>query len=231
MVGRSGGAAPRAVLFLVAVSLAAAVGGCGTPIHASSPPRSVPQTTGAEQPPGPPLPLPSATAGGAARPVACTSVTADGGLAGASAASAVTLDDIGKAVGFKVTQSMPDSQSALSFNGYEGCDYDFDTPAGGARVSVYLVVGTDLDGKSAAGVLADTEATKVPLSQRPCSGDCAFDLAPLPNLGDTAFNATRADGDDVVVALRGRVYLEIGPGDLKVERMVSLAQLIFSKVQ
>jgi hypothetical protein len=177
------------------------------------------------------LPLPSATASGAPRPVACTSVAADGSLAGASAASAVTVDDIGKAVGFKVTQSMPDSQSALSFDGYEGCRYTFDTPAGGAQLDVYLVVGTDLDGKSAAEVLADTESTKVPLSQRPCSGDCAFTLAPLPNVGDTAFNATRADGDDVVVALRGRVYLEIGPGDLKVERMVNLAQLIFSKVQ
>jgi hypothetical protein len=222
------------VVILAATVLIAAVAGCGTPTRASSTSPSVGQPTGTGQPSGPLLALPSAktTGNGAAWPLACTSIATDGsGFVGASAASAVTLDDISTAVGFTVNMSMPDTQSALAFHGYEGCNYDFDSPAGGAYENVYLVVGTDLDGKSAAEELAATKSTKLVLSQRSCTGDCAFDLTPLPGVGDTAFKATRPGGDEVIVALRGRVYLEIGLGNLKEERMVRLAQLIFSKVQ
>jgi hypothetical protein len=94
------------------------------------------------------------------------------------------------------------------------------------------VVGKNpTDGKSAADELAATRSTRLPLSNRPYTGDCAYDLASLPGVGDTAFKATQAGGEEVVVALHGDVYLEVGPGNLKEERMVSLAQLIFSKVQ
>lgn len=177
--------------------------------------------------------MPSPTASGLPRPVACTSVTTQGSFASASASSAVTLSQISKAVGFKVSASMPDTQSALAFNGYEGCRYQFDTPAGGAQVDVALVVGTNpLDSKTAAAEFAATKETKLPFSDRQgsCSG-CGYSFTPLAGLGDSALKGFQDGSDEVVAAVQGRVYVEIGPGELKEVRMIRLAKLILSKVQ
>lgn len=174
-----------------------------------------------------------ASSAGTPPPVACTSVSTQGSFSSASAAAPVTLAQIGQAVGFTVSLSMPDTQSALGFNGYEGCRYQFSTPAGGAQEDVVLVVGTNpLDGKSAAAEYAATSASKLPLSERQsnCSG-CGYSFTSVAGLGGSALKGYQDGGDEVVVALQGRVYVEIGPGDLKESRMVQLAQLILSKVR
>ena len=229
MVCRSGGAAARLGAALLGAALLAGCGGAAT--RASPAPTSPP----GDAQPSASLPAPPAatvSGDGSDWPLACTSVSLAGnsGFASAGPNSPVTLDEIGTAVGFKVTGSMPDTQSALAFHGYEGCDYSFDTPAGGASLRVYLVVGTNPnDGKSAAEDLAATESTKIPREEHSCTGDCATALKPLPGVGDTAFTTTRV-GAEVLVALHGRVYVEL-LGDLKDERLARLAQLIFGKVQ
>ncbi len=176
---------------------------------------------------------PSPSAAGTPQPVACTGVTTQGGFSSASAASPVTLAQIGAAVGFTVSLSMPDTQSALGFNGYEGCRYQFSTPAGGAQEDVALVIGTNpLDGKSAAAEFAATTAAREPLSERQsnCSG-CGYSFTPVSGLGASAVKGYQDGGDEVVAALQGSVYVEIGPGDLKESRMIQLAQLILGKVR
>ena len=66
-----------------------------------------------------------------------------------SATAPVTLDDISTAAGCPVDSGMPDTNSAISFQGYESCRYQFTTPAGGAQLDVDLVIGANpLDGKS-----------------------------------------------------------------------------------
>jgi hypothetical protein len=160
-------------------------------------------------------------------------VTSQGSFAAASAASAVTLREISHAVGFTVSLSMPDTQSALAFRGYEGCRYSFTTPAGGAQEDVALVVGTNpLDAKSAAAEFTATRTAREPLSERmsSCSG-CGYSFTPLPGLGAAAVTGFQDGTDEVVAALSGRVYVEVGPGDLKQVRMIRLARLILRKVR
>jgi hypothetical protein len=128
---------------------------------------------------------------------------------------------------------MPDTQSAMGFHGYESCRYQFTTPSGGAQLDVSVVIGTDpttMSNQSAAQDLADTKAQKMPRSERGCTGDCTWKVAATPGIGDEAYTLTEMDGTTVVVALRGDMYVEIGPGDLKLERELSLARVIFSNV-
>jgi hypothetical protein len=210
----------------LAAPLLAGCGGSAAP--AAQAPATSSSSSAADRPS-----TPSPTASGSPRPVACTSVTTQGSFASASANSAVTLAQISTAVGFTVSQSMPDQQSALAFNGYEGCRYQFDTPAGGAQEDVALVVATNsLDGKTAAAEFAATRNVRQPLSERQsnCSG-CGYSFTPVPGLGDSALKGFQNGTDEVVVAVKGRVYVEIGPGDLKEARMIHLAELILSQVQ
>ena len=173
------------------------------------------------------------TATDSPQPVACTGVTSQGGFSSASANAPVTLTQISAAVGFTVSTSMPDTQSALGFNGYEGCRYQFSTPAGGAEEDIALVVGTNpLDGKSAAAEFAATTATKEPLSERQSNCDgCGYSFTSVSGLGGSALKGYQDGTDEVVVALAGRVYVEIGPGGLRESRMVHLARLILGKVR
>lgn len=172
----------------------------------------------------------SATTGASGKPVACTSVTSNGTFAPPDAATLVTLDQISQAVGFTVTTAMPDTQSALAFHGYESCSYQFTTPAGGASVDISLVVGTNpLDAKSAADEFAATQSRDLPLSARSCTGDCAYKFVALDGVGDAALKSTSSQ-TEVIVARKGRVYLEVGPGGLKESRMVALANLILGAV-
>ena len=222
----------RAVL-AAALLAAAPLAGCGTsvspgtvsPNETAAPARA----TAVSAPPA----RPSPTASGSPRPLACTSVTSQGSFAPAAADSAVTLAQIGQAVGFTVSLSMPDPQSALAFNGYEGCRYQFATPAGGAQEDVTLVVGTNpLDAKTAAAEFAATRSRKQPLSERQsdCMG-CGYAFTPLPGLGQSALSGLQNGTDEVVVALQGPVYVEVGPGDLRESRMVALARLILSHIR
>jgi hypothetical protein len=55
-----------------------------------------------------------------------------------------------------------------------------------------------------------------------------FGLA--PGVGDSALKGFQDGTDEVLVAQRGRVYVEIGPGDLKETRMINLAKLILGQV-
>jgi hypothetical protein len=145
----------------------------------------------------------------------------------------VSLAQIGTTVGFQVSSAVLDTQSTLGFHGYEGCRYQFTTPSGGAQLDVSVVVGTDpttLAKQTAAGDLADTKSQKMPRSQRGCTGDCTWKVAATPGVGDEAYTLTKTDGTTVIAALRGDVYIEIGPGELKVEREIALAQLIFTDV-
>lgn len=201
---------------------------CAAPsIPAAPPTLAAPATPAASHP------VTSPSSAGSAQPVACTGVTSQGGFSSASAAAPVTLAQIGQAVGFTVSMSMPDTQSALGFNGYEGCRYQFTTPAGGAQEDVGLVVGTNpLDGKSAAAEFAATTATGEPLSERQSNCDgCGYSFTRVTGLGSSALKGYQDGTDEVVVAFQGRVYVEIGPGGLKEVRMIHLAKLILSKVR
>jgi hypothetical protein len=106
-------------------------------------------------------------------------------------------------------------------------------PAGGAQVDVALVVGTNpLDTKSAVAEFAATRDTKLPLGEQQSSCDgCGYSFTPVPGLGDSALKGFQDGSDEVVVALQGHVYVEIGPGDLKEVRMIHLAKLILSNIQ
>lgn len=164
-------------------------------------------------------------------PVACTSVSSQGTFV-SPGPSQVSLEQISGAVGFKVDTAMPDTQSALGFHGYEGCRYSFTTPSGGGQLDVSVVIGTDpttMTNESAAQEFADTKAKQLPRSQRSCTGDCTWTVAATPGIGDSALTLTQS-GDTVVVALKGDVYIEIGPGDFKVERELALAKLLISTV-
>ena len=176
--------------------------------------------------------LASASGSGAAYPIACGSFDSNGGFTSPSPSS-LSLAQIGTAVGFQVSSAVLDTQSTLGFHGYEGCRYQFTTPSGGAQLDVSVVLGTDpttFAHQSAAQDLADTKAQKMPRSERGCSGDCTWQVAATPGIGDEAYTLTSTDGTTVVVALRGDLYVEVGPGDLKVERELSLARAIFSNV-
>ena len=174
---------------------------------------------------------PSATSSAAPFPVACTSVSSQGGFV-APGPGQVSLDQIGAAVGFKVTTAMPDTQSALGFRGYEGCRYTFTTASGGGQLDVSVVLGTDpttMNNESAAQEFADTKAKSMPRSQRSCTGDCAWTVSPAAGIGDRALTLTQS-GEWVVVALKGDLYLEVGPGDFRVERELALAKLLISSL-
>ena len=127
---------------------------------------------------------------------------------------------------------MPDTNSALGFEGYESCRYQFTTPAGGAQLDVGLVIGTNpLDGKSATAEFTATKATGLPMSDRSGSCDgCGYTFRALPGVGTSAIHGTDVTQDDTVVAVRADVYVEITSLDLKESRLISLARLILTKV-
>lgn len=209
-----------------------ALGACGgsTPTSTQTSPASPSPTT--TSPPAAATTSPPSSGGSASgKPVACTSVTSNGTFASPDPATLVTIDQISQAVGFTVSSAIPDTQSAIGFHGYESCRYQFTTPAGGAQEDIYVVVGTNpADGKSAAAELATTQSKDLPLSGRDCTGDCAYKFTALPGVGDSALKSTAAGQTEVIAALKGRVYVEVGPGDLKESRMVNLANLILGAV-
>ena len=169
---------------------------------------------------------------GAALPIACTAVTSGGTFTDPGPAQ-VTIDQVGQAIGFPVAGSMPATQSALGFHGYEGCSYTFTTPAGGANLDVSAVIGTDptrLTRTTAADEFAATRQNSMPQSQRDCTGNgCAWTVTPTPGLGDSALVLTQSGGS-VVAALKGDVYVEVGPGNLKVERELALARVLLDSL-
>lgn len=166
-------------------------------------------------------------------PLACTSVSSGGSFVTPGPAE-VSLAQISAAVGFQVDSAMPDTQSAMGFRGYEGCRYQFTTPSGGAQLDVSLVIGTDpttMNNQTAAQDLADTKAQSMPRSERGCSGDCTWNVAATPGIGDSAYTLTETDGTTVVAVLRGDVYIEVGPGDLKLSRELSLVRVLLSNIR
>ncbi|HEV3172512.1 MAG TPA: hypothetical protein VGZ32_19355 [Actinocrinis sp.] len=168
------------------------------------------------------------SSGAAAFPVACASLTAQGDY-GSPGPSEVSLDQLGTAVGFPVSSAVLDTQSALGFRGYEGCRYQFTTPGGGGQLDVSVVIGTDpttWTNETAAQDFADTKTQSMPRSERGCIGDCKWAAAATPGIGDSALTMTQTGGDTVVVALKGDLYIEVGPGDLKLEREIALAKLL-----
>jgi hypothetical protein len=221
----------RLITSLAVLACCTAASGCavgsGTPIGATQVSMVATPSQPAETSTGQSRPSPTSSA--APFPVACTSVSAQGSFVPAGP-SAVSLDQISSAVGFKVNTSMPDTQSALGFRGYEGCRYTFTTPSGGAQLDVSVVIGTDpttMDNESAAQEFGATKAKSMPRSQRSCTGDCAWTVSPTSGVGDLALTLTQS-GESVVVALKDDVYIEVGPGDLKVERELALAKLLIS---
>jgi hypothetical protein len=230
-------ARPRSRVALSAVVIAAAtvaLAGCGhgAPPSAAAPPSA---TTPASATALPSAAAPSQAASGKPFPLACASVDTSGSqasLAPASATAPVTLDEIGTSVGFPVASAMPDTNSAISFQGYESCRYQFTTPAGGAQLDVGLVIGANpLDGKSATAEFAATKATGLPLPDRSGSCDgCGYTFTALPGVGTSAIHGTDLAQDDTVVAVHADVYVEITSIDLKESRLVSLARLVLSKL-
>lgn len=230
-------ARPRSRGALIAVAIAAAtvaLAGCGhgAPLSAAAPPSA---TTPAAATALSSVAAPSQAASGQPFPLACASVDTSGSqasLAPASATSPVTLDDIGTSVGFPVASAMPDTNSAVAFQGYEGCRYQFTTPAGGALLDVDLVIGVNpLDGKTATAEFTTTKATRLPMSDRGGSCDgCGYIFTALPGVGMSAIQGTDATRDDTVVAVGADAYVEISSTDLKESRLVGLARLILVKV-
>ena len=221
----------RLTMLLAVLGSCAAAAGCatgsGTPVAdtrisvTATPPASAAASDQGQ---------PSASSSAAAPfPVACTSVSAQGSFVSPGPGQ-VSLDQVGAAVGFKVETAMPDTQSALGFHGYESCRYSFTTPSGGGQLDVLVVIGTDpttMNNETAAQEFADTKAKSLPRSQSSCTGDCAWTVTATSGIGDSALTLTQS-GDSVVAALKGDVYVEVGPGDFKVEREISLAKLLIS---
>ena len=231
--GRTVRTTTRLISSLAVLGCCTAAAGCaygsGTPIGSTyvSLTASPSASAGGSSDPSQPSPTSSA----APFPVACTSVSSQGTFV-TPGPGQVTLDQISSAVGFKVNTSMPDTQSALGFHGYEGCRYTFTTPSGGGQLDVSVVIGTDpstMNNESAAQEFGDTKAKSMPRSQRSCTGDCAWTVAPTSGIGDAALTLTQS-GESVVVALKGDVYVEVGPGDFKVERELALAKLLISSL-
>ena len=52
--------------------------------------------------------------------------------------------------------------------------------------------------------------------------DCGIDKSQIDGIA--------CAGESVVAALKGAVYIEVGPGDFKVERELALAKLLISNV-
>jgi hypothetical protein len=230
--GRTVRTTTRLIASAAILASGAAAGGCaygsGTPIAATR--ASVPASPSASAAAADQN-RPSATPSAAPFPVACTSVSSQGTFV-APGPGQVSLDQISSAVGFKVDSSMPDTQSALGFHGYEGCRYSFTTPSGGGQLDVSVVIGTDpttMNNEPAAQEFADTKAKSMPRSQRSCTGDCAWTVSSTSGIGDSALILTQT-GESVVAALKGAVYIEVGPGDFKVERELALAKLLISNV-
>src|SRR6266540_1124538 len=107
------GAVMRAVLGagLLALALAACGGGSDAPPAAAGAGATREPTTTVPATPTDPA-TPAQSAAGADRPVACTTITDQGGFASSGTGTKVTLEQVGKAVGFRVTGAMPDTQSA-----------------------------------------------------------------------------------------------------------------------
>ncbi|MBS2964103.1 hypothetical protein KGA66_13680 [Actinocrinis puniceicyclus] len=232
-----------AARFTTFATFAAVLGGClaaagcatgsGTPVAATkvSVTATPPAAEAASGPAGGNQPSTSASTTAAPFPVACTSVSSQGTFVSPGPGQ-VSLGQISRAVGFTVETAMPDTQSALGFHGYENCRYQFSTPSGGGQLDVWVVIGTDpttTANEPAAREFADTKTQAMPRSQRGCTGDCAWTVSPTPGLGDSALTLTQS-GDSVVVALKGNVYVEVGPGDFKVERELSLARVLLANL-
>jgi hypothetical protein len=227
------------VITLMVIASGCAVGGAGcatgsgTPRAAVTAPVAPPSTSTSA---AASTSVPSASSDAAAYPIACSALTDTADL-GTPAPSEVSLAQISTAVGFPVSDSVLDGNSMFGFRGYEDCQYNFNTPSGDADLEVLVVVGTDpntTSNESAAQDLADTVAQKLPRSLRDvnCLGDdnCTWAVAATPGIGDKAYTLTRADGTIVVAALRGDVYIEVGPGGLKLFRQLAVARLIFDNV-
>ena len=237
-------ARPRSRAALIALVITAAtvgLAGCrdgASPSDAATrppPPATTASSARSSVTASPSAAAPSRAASGKPVPLACASVDTSGSqatLAPASATAPVTLDDIGTAVGFPVDSAMPDTNSAISFQGYESCRYQFTTPAGGAQLDVDLVIGANpLDGKSAAAEFAATQATGLPLPDRSGSCDgCGYTFTALAGVGTSAIHGTDLARDDTVVAVSPDVYVEITSIDLKESRLVRLARLVLSKL-
>ncbi len=218
----------------VSILAAGCATGSGTPIADTRVSLSASPSTPGGAAPSETTTAPAApqSSGAGAFPVACASLTDQGGY-GTPGPSEVSLDQVGTDVGFTVSSAVLDTQSTLGFHGYEGCRYQFTTPSGGAQLDVSVVVGTDpttWTKESAAQDFADTKTQSMPRSERGCTGDCTWTATATPGIGDSALTMTQTGGDTVVVALKGDVYIEVGPGDLKVERDVALAKLLVANL-
>ena len=166
-------------------------------------------------------------------PIACGTAVTVGDPSSVPAGAVISLRQIGTAVGFTVTRAMPVPNSAVgSFRGYEGCDYQFDTPAGGGGLQIHLVLGTDpVTGKSAAADFADVRTNHRPLSEVACTGSgCPYQLTPAAGLGDAALTGKDTTGFLALIILQGNRYLEVSHSDLKQSRMQQLARLILNTV-
>jgi hypothetical protein len=167
--------------------------------------------------------------GAQANPLACTQAGAHGTFASPPPGTALTLTQIGQAVGYKVSDAELNAPATGTFGGFESCQYSFTTPGLTENENVTLVVGTNpLDSRSAQQEFLDTEGNQVPLSERDCTTNgCSYHFVDFPGLGDAAVKGASA-GQEVIAVRSGALYLEIGPGDLKEPQMVALAQAVLT---
>src|SRR5260370_637155 len=116
-----------------------------------------------------------------------------------------------------------------------GCATGAGTPVSASSVSVGVSASpvgdspsTDASASPSATVTVTANATATSGPQ-PLACTSVSTAGTFVSPGDAALTLTRP-GDVVVVALKGDVYVEVGPGDLKVERELSLARLLIANV-
>ncbi len=130
----------------------------------------------------------------------------------------IEVPQIEQAVGFKVSSVVPYSMIA----GVLECEYNFDTPAGGAQ----LKLGIDQRTAGAKADFSAVQAKHIALLDGGCNGCTLTDITPIPGLGDSAYKAKRNGDPTDVAVLKGELYFEIYSLNLKEERLISMAHAI-----
>lgn len=157
---------------------------------------------------------------------AAASLPANGPYACAQPASAgppkgkvlIEVPAIEQSVGFKVSSVIPYSAVA----GVLECEYNFDTPAGGAQ----LKLGIDQNTAKAKDDFAAVQSRKRALLDAGCNGCTLTDISPIAGLGDSAYKAKRNGDPTDVAVLKGAVSFEIFSLNLKEERLLAMAHAI-----
>ncbi|HEX6513136.1 MAG TPA: hypothetical protein VF157_12595, partial [Chloroflexota bacterium] len=125
----------------------------------------------------------------------------------------IEVPRIEQAVGFKVSSVIP-----YPAGGALECEYNFETPAGGAQLK--LAIDQNPAKAKDDFTASQSQGRSLFVSSK------LTDITPVPGLGEAAFKAQRDGNPTDVAVLKGDVHFEISSINLKEERLLNMAHAI-----